>query len=84
MIRSFAAAFPVVGIEKAKERYAQWIGVPVEVDSRWTWLHEVRPDAAWKDEELCYRTKRVTSVSGDGQYERALAHMAGSRPTSKR
>lgn len=81
VLRSLATFAPLVGIEKANERDALWIGVPVKVGPKWTWLHEVRPDATWQHKPLGYKTRQITNVQVGDHYMTALAAMAGERPS---
>lgn len=77
VVRSMAGESRLVGIEQERRRSAMWIGQLDEVQSKWIWLLEVRPDATWHDVPLGYKTKRVTLVSIDSMYQQALTLVAG-------
>lgn len=80
VVTSLAACSRLIGIEKANERSAQWIGTLFEAGRKWTWLHEVRPDGSWQDQPLGYRTRRITSVKIGTHYLTALDQTADEPP----
>lgn len=67
----------MIGIEKANERSAIWIGTLHRAGRKWVWLHEVAPDGSWADEPLGYRTQRIANVQVRTHYLTALAEIAG-------
>ncbi len=85
VVRSMAAHSALVGIEQERKRSAMWVGEVDQVTSTWTWLLEVRPDATWHSEPQGYKNKRITLVTIDSLYLRALSTVAGhsARPTSE-
>ncbi len=77
VVRTMAQTSELIGIEAERQRRAIWIGEVFELSRTWTWLWEVRPNATWQSEPLGYRTKRITLISIDSMYQRALAEVAG-------
>ncbi len=75
-----AARSTVIGIEQEQRLAAMWIGRLVQAGRKWTWLLEIRPDATWHEEPLGYRTKKITLVTIDSRYQRALRSVAGDTP----
>jgi hypothetical protein len=82
LIRDMADGGRLIGIQKAKERSATWIGRLDELDATLVYLHEVRPDASWHSEPLGYKLKSITSVEVGTNYLVALATIAGTGPTT--
>lgn len=80
VLHSMAARSTVIGIEQENRLSAIWIGKLVEAKRRWTWLLEIRPDATWHEEPLGYKTKKITLVTIDSLYQRALLVVAGDTP----
>ncbi len=81
VVTSLAACSPLIGIEKAGERSALWIGALYEAGRKWVWLHEVAPDGSWGDTPLGYRTKLITNVHSGTHYLTALTAVADEQPT---
>lgn len=81
LVASLAACSPLIGIEKAEERAAIWIGTLYKAGRKWTWLHEVAPDGSWSDTPLGYRTRRITNIRVSTHYLTALAKIADKQPT---
>ncbi len=79
LLRSVAAE-PLIGIEKERERSAQWIGTVEGVDHGRVWLHEIDPQARWKGRELGYRLRAITRVQLRTEYLNALASVAPVQP----
>lgn len=82
LVKSLGAAAPLIAIEQ-EDRFnsaMQWTGVVDEVVDGWLWLHEVRPDASWRDEPLGYKLSRISKLTVGRGYLRALAEIAGSAP----
>lgn len=80
VVSSMASNSSLVAIEQERRRSAQWIGVLVASEAKFTWLHEISPKALWHEEPLGYRNKEITLVSIETHYQRALAAMASERP----
>lgn len=81
LVAALAACSPLIGIEKANERRAIWIGTLHKAGRKWTWLHEVAPDGSWDDKPLGYKTRRITNVQIGTHYLTALAEVADDQPT---
>jgi hypothetical protein len=77
-LRDVAEQFPLIGIEKDHERSATWIGEVEELDDKWLWLMEVRPDASWHKRPLGYKLKSITTISVGTHYLQGLSKIAGS------
>ncbi len=75
LLKSFGSASEssLIGIEKERERYAQWIGVFDEIIGKYVYLHEVHPNGKWHRQPLGYRIRSITSVAMGGLYRNALA-----------
>lgn len=82
VVTSLGAWSPLIGIEKANERSAIWIGTLHKAGRKWVWLDEIAPDGSWAAEPLGYRTQRITNVRVGTHYLTALAEVAGDKPTS--
>ncbi len=81
VVRTMAAASPLIGIEREQLRSAIRIGVLEEVTLKRTWLLEVDPAARWSSEATSgMRNKDLTLVSIDSLYLQALAAVAGPPP----
>lgn len=80
MLRTFLTADVLCAIERNKKYDALWVGVPYEIDGRWLYLFEVRPDATWHEVPLGYRNRSITVVRLGDQYLRALSAVAGPIP----
>jgi hypothetical protein len=63
----------LIGIEKERERYAQWIGTFDEIIGKYVYLLEVHPNGKWHRQPLGYRIRSITSVGMGGLYRDALA-----------
>lgn len=71
----------LIAIERERKlEDAMWVGVPVLIDKRWTWMHEVDADAAWREEPLAYRTTSITRVTWGDSYLCALEAVLPARP----
>jgi hypothetical protein len=68
VVHGLGADNVLIGVEKEKTLYAQWIGVVDEISSGKLWLWEVRPDATWHDEPLGYKLKEITSAWVGNRY----------------
>ena len=77
-LRALADNFPLIGIEKDHERSATWIGEIEELDVKWLWLMEVRPDASWHTKPLGYKLKSIRTISVGTHYLVGLHEIAGS------
>ena len=74
LIESMARLAPIIGIEQEhRAPGTQWIGVPVGYDRRRLILHEVRPDATWREEPFAFKFRRITRVEIGNHYKKALA-----------
>ncbi|MDK8173504.1 hypothetical protein QP735_13310 [Curtobacterium citreum] len=82
VLRTIAAEGELIGIQTDQRLYALWIGLLHEVTRRWVYLHEVRPDASWRDVPLGYRLGRIDTVEAGGQYLRGLRTVAGRGPSA--
>jgi hypothetical protein len=67
-----ASASGLIGIEKERERYAQWIGVFDEIIGKHVYLLEVHPNGKWHKQPLGYNIRDITSVAIGGNYREAL------------
>jgi hypothetical protein len=81
VVTSMAACSALIGIEKARERQALWIGTLHKAGRKWVWLHEVDPAGSWRDQPLGYRTRQITNVEIGTHYLTALAEVADDQPT---
>ena len=77
VVRTMAMHSALVGIEQERQRSGIWIGKVDGITPKWTWLLEVRPDATWRSETLGYKNKRITLVTIDSLYLRAITTIAG-------
>jgi hypothetical protein len=75
---ALADNFPLIGIEKENERRAMWIGEVEELEDKWLWLMEVRPDASWHKKPLGYKLRSITTISAGTHYLVGLHTIAGS------
>lgn len=66
-------------LQRARDEQT-WVGTLDEIQSRFVYLWEVRPDASWHPEPLGYRLRAITEVETDTRYLRALAASAAPRP----
>ncbi len=67
-------------MEQERRRWGTWIGTVEDLDSRYLWLYEIRPDASWHDVPLGYKFRRITKIVVANQYQTALATVADERP----
>lgn len=82
LVRGMSQVSPMIGIEQEHRFHSEmvWIGVVGQVDKGWLWLREVGPDAAWRDEAVGYKLRRITKVTISDRYQTALASIAGALP----
>ena len=80
LLRWFADRYPLIGMERGRDRRALWIGALREAQKPWLALHEVDSRAEWNLSPLYYRRGRVTAVTGGTRYMLALASIAGPAP----
>jgi hypothetical protein len=81
VIQAFGMDSRLLGIEKERERRAQWIGVLFEIDAKYVWLWEVKPNAKWHKQPLGYKLKAITLVAIGNRYKAGLTLIASTPPT---
>lgn len=81
-LRSAARRYPLVTIhrERVDPDICQ-IGAVVAVGEHRVTLHEIRPDASWRDGTNDYALREITRVEFGGDYEDALALIGGLPPS---
>lgn len=82
VLRTLAGDGELIGIHTDQRLGAIWVGLLDEITRRWLYLHEVRPDATWRDEPLGYRLGRIDTVETGGQYLLGLTSVAGRGPSA--
>lgn len=81
LLNGLAELYPLIGIERERKLdQCMWIGVPVPADPKWTWMHEITPQATWKKRPLAYRTRTITCIVVGDEYLTALASVMPKRP----
>lgn len=80
LLHDLGADSALVGIQQERKYNAMWIGETALIERRRLWLHEIRPDASWRDEPLWYRIRAITAISAGGRYMTALREVGGVAP----
>lgn len=81
VLQSFSCRAPLIGLEKERERRGLWIGEIQDIQPKWVWMNEVRPDATWRKRPLGYKLGAITALSIETHYLKALASIAGRAPS---
>lgn len=80
LVASLGGSGALISLKKENERRATWIGILDEIQRKFVYLLEVRPDASWHSVPLGYKLRAITSVGIGTRYLTGLAAIAGAAP----